>query len=121
MPSDSGTVEHVVVVSAAVVLAVVGAAGAVETGTDVGAFSQFVAGGVAFGLLCGVAGFVDPLERAFDRARFVIAGLALLPLFVVVGNESYAPQFFATGLGLGAGAICGGLLGAGATALRSGA
>lgn len=122
MPSDSGTFEHVaVVVPAGVVMVVVGWAGAVETGTDVGAFPLFVAGGAAFGLLCGVAGFVEPLERAFDRARSVIAGLAVLAVFVVAGNESYAPQFVAAGLGIGGGAICGCLLGAGTTALRRGA
>lgn len=91
-----------------VVLGGVGVAAAFETNTEIASLSPLVLGfSCVFGLVTGMADDIEPLRRAFERTRWVIVGLAILSLFVLIGdgNDSAAPAVIGFALAFSTGVV----------------
>lgn len=99
---------NIIKITSGMVLGGVGVAAAFETDTGLESLSTLVLGlSCFFGLVAGVADDIEPLRRAFKKGYWLIVSVAILSLFVLVGdgNESVAPIVIGFALAFSIGVI----------------
>jgi|GEM_PF-3545424 len=84
-----------------------GVAVLLRTGVSIESLSCLgVVGSFLVGLVLGVADYVEPLRRGFERGRWLIVGVAVFALLVIVLTESVTLSLLTSLiLGLGGGVL----------------
>lgn len=92
---------------AGIVLGGIGVAVLLRTGTSVGSLS-LLGIGLSFlvGLGLGAADYIEPLQRALERGRWLVVGISVLSLLLIVLTESVTVSLLTSlTLGLASGVL----------------